>query len=261
MEKVIAKSGISGSTLKLIAIFTMLIDHIAATVILQMINNGIGGQTLIDIYWVMRSIGRMAFPVFCFLLVEGFKYTHSREKYAARMFIFALISEIPFDLAINNTVLEFKSNNVFFTLLLGLLAITVLDWLKSVDKIEKASSAVKWFFVTLIRCIVMVSVVLVMMIIAEFVLCCDYGAAGVHCHDVPAFFKPGCCICRGSHTAWTFLRYHRVFCTVYAYTASLLQWKKRHFTKICLLRLLPGASFCTVSDMQACYGCCSHLTE
>lgn len=137
MEKVIAKSGISGSTLKLIAIFTMLIDHIAATVILQMINNGIGGQTLIDIYWVMRSIGRMAFPVFCFLLVEGFKYTHSREKYAARMFIFALISEIPFDLAINNTVLEFKSNNVFFTLLLGLLAITVLDWLKSVDKIEK----------------------------------------------------------------------------------------------------------------------------
>ena len=124
MEKVIAKSGISGSTLKLIAIFTMLIDHIAATVILQMINNGIGGQTLIDIYWVMRSIGRMAFPVFCFLLVEGFKYTHSREKYAARMFIFALISEIPFDLAINNTVLEFKSNNVFFTLLLGLLAIT-----------------------------------------------------------------------------------------------------------------------------------------
>ena len=70
---------------------------------------------------------------------------------------------------------------MFFTLLLGLLAIMVLDWLKSVDKIEKASSAVKWFFVTLIRCIVMVSVVLVMMIIAEFVLCCDYGAAGVGC--------------------------------------------------------------------------------
>ena len=56
----------------------------------------------------------------------------------------------------------------------------MLDWLKSVDKIEKASSAVKWFCHT-DRCIVMVSVVLVMMIIAEFVLCCDYGAAGVGC--------------------------------------------------------------------------------
>ena len=230
MEKVIAKSGISGSTLKLIAIFTMLIDHTAATVILQMINNGIGGQTLIDIYWVMRSIGRMAFPVFCFLLVEGFKYTHSREKYAARMFIFALISEIPFDLAINNTVLEFKSNNVFFTLLLGLLAITVLDWLKSVDKIEKSSSAVKWFFITLIRCIVMVSVVLVIMIIAEFVFCCDYGAAGVGCIVMMYLLSLNREICGGSHTAWTFLRYHRVFCTVYAYTSSLLQWKKRNFS-------------------------------
>ena len=51
-----------------------------------------------------------------------------RDRYAARMFIFALISEIPFDLAINNTVLEFKSNNVFFTLLLGLLAITAVSY-------------------------------------------------------------------------------------------------------------------------------------
>ena len=248
MEKVIAKSGISGSTLKLIAIFTMLIDHIAATVILQMINNGIGGQTLIDIYWVMRSIGRMAFPVFCFLLVEGFKYTHSREKYAARMFIFALISEIPFDLAINNTVLEFKSNNVFFTLLLGLLAITVLDWLKSVDKIEKASSAVKWFLVTLIRCIVMVSVVLVMMIIAEFVLCCDYGAAGVGCIVMMYLLSSNRDVAFAVAV---------ILLGVFSGTIEFFAL----FTKICLLRLLPGASFCTVPDMQACYGCCSHLKE
>ena len=103
MEKVIAKSGISGSTLKLIAVFTMLIDHIAATVILQMINNGIGGQTLIDIYWVMRSIGRMAF-LFLLPACGRLQIYTQQGKYAARMFIFALISEIPFDLAINNTV-------------------------------------------------------------------------------------------------------------------------------------------------------------
>ena len=181
METNIATHKVTGSTLKLIALFTMLIDHFAATVLLQMANNGIGGQTLIDIYWVMRSIGRMAFPVYCFLLVEGFKYTHSRVNYAARLFVFALISEIPFDLALNNTILEFKSNNVFFTLLLGLLTIIVLEWLKSADRIEKSSSTAKWMFVTLIKCIVMISVVLVMMIIAEFILCCDYGAAGVGC--------------------------------------------------------------------------------
>ncbi len=169
----------TGSTLKLIALFTMLIDHFAATVLLQMANKGIGGTTLIDIYWAMRSIGRMAFPIYCFLLVEGFKYTHSRLHYAARLFIFALISEIPFDLAFNNAILEFKSNNVFFTLFLGLLTIIVLEWLKSVDRIEKSSSTIKWLLVTLVKCIIMISVVLVMMIIAEFILCSDYGAAGV----------------------------------------------------------------------------------
>ena len=263
MEKVIAKSGISGSTLKLIAIFTMLIDHIAATVILQMINNGDRWtNALLISTGVMRSIGRMAFPVFCFLLVEGFKYTHSREKYAARMFIFALISEIPFDLAINNTVLEFKSNNVFFTLLLGLLAITVLDWLKSVDKIEKASSAVKWFFVTLIRCIVMVSVVLVMMIIAEFVLCCDYGAAGVGCivmmyllssnRDV-AFAVAVILLGLFSGTIEFFALFMLIPLRYYN--------GKRGISLKYVFYAFTVGIFCTVSDMQACYGCCSHLTE
>ena len=97
------------------------------------------------------------------------------------MFIFALISEIPFDLAINNTVLEFKSNNVFFTLLLGLLAITVLDWLKSVDKIEKASSAI--IIITSTTDTITIHLISVTRnhLTAEFVLCCDYGAAGVGC--------------------------------------------------------------------------------
>lgn len=180
MDRTIASHRVTGSTLKLVALFTMLIDHFAATVILQIANTGTGGKTLIDIYWVMRSIGRMAFPVYCFLLVEGFKYTHSRLRYAARLFIFALISEIPFDLALNNAVLEYKSNNVFFTLFLGLLTIIVLDWMKSADRIEKTST-LRWLVATFVKCIVMISVVLVMMIIAEFIICCDYGAAGVGC--------------------------------------------------------------------------------
>lgn len=90
---------IAGSALKIIALVTMLIDHIAATLLLELIRDGIGGKALIDVYWVMRSVGRMAFPIYCFLLVEGFKYTSDRTKYALRLVCFAAISEIPFDMA------------------------------------------------------------------------------------------------------------------------------------------------------------------
>lgn len=109
----------------------------------------------------------------------------------------------------------------------------------------------------------MVSVVLVMMIIAEFVLCCDYGAAGVGCivmmyllssNREVAFAVAVILLGLFSGTI-EFLH----FLCLYRFAITM---EKRHFTKICLLRLLPGASFCTVSDMQACYGCCcSHLTE
>jgi hypothetical protein len=132
-----ARKGVTGSTLKLIAIITMLIDHTAATILDRtLISRGMGKlnsnpQTVMDfmsdnaaIYGVdmiMRLIGRIAFPIFCFLLVEGFVHTHNKWKYAMRLGIFALVSEIPFDLAFRSKLLDFSSQNVFFTLLIGLL--------------------------------------------------------------------------------------------------------------------------------------------
>ena len=127
------KKGISGSTLKMIAIVTMVIDHIGAAVLARLLMvNGLGelDQTNADaimqwlsangaLYWtytVMRMIGRVAFPIFCFLLVEGFLHTHDVKKYAMRLGLFALISEIPFDLAFSSKILEFNYQNVFFTL-------------------------------------------------------------------------------------------------------------------------------------------------
>ena len=135
MEK---KKGISGSTLKMIAIVTMLIDHIGAAVLARLLMvNGLGelDQTNTDAimqwlsangalygtYTVMRMIGRVAFPIFCFLLVEGFLHTHDVKKYAMRLGLFALLSEIPFDLAFSSKILEFNYQNVFFTLFIGLL--------------------------------------------------------------------------------------------------------------------------------------------
>ena len=132
------KKGISGSTLKMIAIVTMLIDHIGAAVLARLLMvNGLGelDQTNTDAimqwlsangalygtYTVMRMIGRVAFPIFCFLLVEGFLHTHDVKKYAMRLGLFALLSEIPFDLAFSSKILEFNYQNVFFTLFIGLL--------------------------------------------------------------------------------------------------------------------------------------------
>lgn len=106
----------NGFTLKLIAVMTMLIDHVTAVLIPE------GTQA----YWIGRSIGRLAFPIFCFLLVEGFFHTKNVQKYLTRLGIFALISEIPFDLAFSdktNNMGFLLQQNVFFTLFIGLAVI------------------------------------------------------------------------------------------------------------------------------------------
>lgn len=93
--------------LKWIAIITMVIDHI--------------GAVLLPEYIVLRYIGRISFPIFCFLLTEGFYHTRNVEKYILRLGIFALISEIPYDLAFLDTVTDFRRQNVFFTLCVGMI--------------------------------------------------------------------------------------------------------------------------------------------
>lgn len=133
----------TGSHLKWIAILTMLIDHIGVTLLevglLPKIADAVlAGNSLEYVisdyhFWyrfddVLRAIGRLAFPLFCFLLVEGFLHTKSKKKYALRLGLFALISELPFDLAFESRLLEFSYQNVFFTLLIGLLVLWGLDY-------------------------------------------------------------------------------------------------------------------------------------
>lgn len=116
----------SGSALKIIACVTMLIDHVSHTLLMQI---PAFTQPFLEIetygiqfsvYTIGRFIGRIAFPVYTFLLTEGFQHTHNRKKYALNLFLFALISEIPWNLEHTGTI-YYDKQNVFFTLLLGLL--------------------------------------------------------------------------------------------------------------------------------------------
>lgn len=125
---------VTGSTLKILAVISMFIDHIGACVFehgllcMESIReNAHLFELLKNVDQILRLIGRIAFPIFCFLLVEGFLYTKDRKKYALRLLLFALISEIPFNLAIRDSFFDLRYQNVFFTLLIGLLVMILCD--------------------------------------------------------------------------------------------------------------------------------------
>ena len=88
------RRGISADTLKWIALITMFIDHIGASV-LEKIPQYTTVDWVFQLNFTLRLIGRISFPIYCFLLVEGFFMTRSQKKYALNLFVFALVSEIP----------------------------------------------------------------------------------------------------------------------------------------------------------------------
>lgn len=107
---------LNSNMLKCLAMLLMLLDHLWATIIP-------GSQ------W-MTIVGRMAFPVFAFLLVEGYMHTSDLKKYKKRLLLFGLLSEIPFNLIMTASVIFPFHQNVMFTLLLGLMSIDALEQMK-----------------------------------------------------------------------------------------------------------------------------------
>jgi hypothetical protein len=121
---------LSGSALKVIACISMLIDHCSAIILWNYMQTAGSQDTYLkDIYNVGRAIGRIAFVLYAYLIVEGFFHTRDRRKFLLRLGAFALVSEIPFDLAFRDQIFYWKSQNVFFTLLLGVLALWAWEWL------------------------------------------------------------------------------------------------------------------------------------
>ena len=156
----------SASALRLLAIILMILDHLWATVIP-------GGN------W-MTYVGRLAFPIFAFQLSEGCFHTSDRKRYAKRLLLFALISEIPFDLVMGGGVVFPFHQNVLFTLLLGLLSITSLDRLRQ----ERSGKQLARTALAVSGCLLLA--------VVGFV---DYGALGVL--TVIAFY-----LFRGFPYAW-----------------------------------------------------------
>ena len=108
---------LSGSALKVIAVVSMTIDHVAYYILDQQL--GMGDTWL---YETMRCIGRFAFPIFAFLIIEGYHHTRYVGRYMAALLVTAIVAEIPWHLLGNE-----GSHNVVFTLLLGLVVVFLID--------------------------------------------------------------------------------------------------------------------------------------
>ena len=138
------RRGLSGSTLKLMAIVAMALDHIAWTLLdpqltaldltvfpqLPTLANLQAHPLLYILSYLFHFIGRITFPLMLFFLAEGITHTRNFRCYALRLLLFALLSEIPYDLAFSGTAFDYTDQNVFFTLFLSLIAMYAIRKLR-----------------------------------------------------------------------------------------------------------------------------------
>lgn len=163
-DKLIKVKIISGSSLKIIAVICMLVDHTAGHLFHHcawaLVPWFTIGKYAVGPFFVMRSIiGRWAFPIFAFLVVEGYLHTRSKKRYFLNLFLFALLTEPIWDLSHYDCLFSMKSQNVLFTLALGVAGLRIIDYFRN-DGLH--------------RLIAIVGVVGV-----SFLLRCDYGMIGV----------------------------------------------------------------------------------
>ncbi len=142
-------AGISSFTLHITAMIFMTCDHLWGTDIL-------GG------YPILTCIGRLTFPIYAFMIAEGYHYTNNFKKYIQRLLIFALISEIPYDLMTESAVFYPLGQNVLWTFILSLLC------MKAVDKVRENKKPVVGYILGGL-------VIFVFYILAQFTFVDYYG--------------------------------------------------------------------------------------
>ena len=171
------------NVLKWVAIAAMLIDHTAAV---------LGGWLPPFCSGLMRDVGRIAFPIFAYGIAQGCVYTHSARRYLGRLLLFAVLSEIPYRLALRAGSLAFGLFNVFFTLLAGAACCQIVKFCKSKGR--------RWAWAAVVP-------------VGAIVLLCemqhtDYGGFGVLCILLPYLFwesKPARLIALGSVVALIYI--------------------------------------------------------
>lgn len=122
------RPALSGTALKRLALCSMLLDHLGASCLEAGVFSRPGpiSEPLLTLDVCLRWAGRLAFPLYCFLLVEGFLHTHDVRRYFLQLLGFGLVSELPFDLAFFHTPFYWSHQNVYWTLALGVLAMAAL---------------------------------------------------------------------------------------------------------------------------------------
>lgn len=172
------------NVLKWVAIAAMLIDHTAAV---------LGGWLPPLCSGLMRDVGRIAFPIFAYGIAQGCVYTHSARRYLGRLLLFAVLSELPYQLALEQPLPpRFATTNVFFTLFAGAACCQIVKFCKSKGR--------RWAWAAVVP-------------VGAIVLLCeilgtDYGGFGVLCVLLPYLFwesKPARLIALGSVVALIYI--------------------------------------------------------
>ena len=179
MKEKSSKVSLNGADLKWIATVSMLLDHIGYALIYK------GGyiNKMLTCYIICWLIGRIAFPIYLFLLVEGYKHTKNIKSYLLRLVVFAFVSEIPADLAFFGKIYTLEYQNIYFTLSIILIMFVGIDKIRELFK-NKIISMI------LSGCIIIAAC-----IISE-ILNFDYGYVGpllgmimFLCHDKIKFYN------------------------------------------------------------------------
>lgn len=183
----------SGNTLKIIAIIAMLINHFTQSVVsIYTLNystiTGLEWNDQIELFsniiCTIDLIGKIAFPIFAFLIVEGYQHTRSKKKYALKMLFFAFISELPFDLAFfwthslldNTWPFYWGYQNVFFTLFLSIVALYGIE--QCMQRFNPIIGTLLAFCITLIpSCI------------ADFIIYSDWEGHGIWAIALMYYFR------------------------------------------------------------------------